>query len=158
MADDPKLVAQIATLYAKGRSQRQVGEALEISQERVSRIMRRNAIPTRRHTTPARVLELVPPPAEPEPVAPALADDEDGGALDVARAAATGDRYTLLVALRDRLARTIADEDTPPRDLAALSRRLMELVKDIDAAKPERGEPEDHGGDVDEDAFDAAAI
>lgn len=159
MPDDARLVAQIATLYAKGRSQRQIGQELDLHQGRVSRIMRRNAIPTRRHTH-APVIELVRTPPDPEPAHdhPALADERADGALDVARAAATGDRYTLLVALRARLAEAIADPDTAPRDLASLSRRLMEIVKDVDAAKAAREEPEARRDDVDDDTFDAAAI
>lgn len=48
------------------------------------------------------------------------------------RGAAGASRYELLVALRDNIAGEI-DGGVPPRDLAALSRRLMEIVKDIEA-------------------------
>lgn len=49
----------------------------------------------------------------------------------VAEAAQSGDRLELLVAMRDRIAKTIS-EDCPPRDLSSLSRRLQEIAKDID--------------------------
>lgn len=49
----------------------------------------------------------------------------------VAEAAQSGDRLALLVAMRDRIAKTLS-EDCPPRDLASLSRRLQEIAKDID--------------------------
>lgn len=54
---------------------------------------------------------------------------------DVAEAAASNSELELLVAMRDRVAGTVADPDCPPRDLAALTRRLMELAKEIQAAR-----------------------
>ena len=51
--------------------------------------------------------------------------------MRVDQAAETGDRLTLLLALRERLASAIADEDCPARDLAALSLRLMGVAKEI---------------------------
>jgi hypothetical protein len=52
--------------------------------------------------------------------------------LSVAQAAESGDRHGLLVAMRDRIAKTISDPDCPPRDLSSLSRRLQEIAKEID--------------------------
>jgi hypothetical protein len=52
--------------------------------------------------------------------------------LSVAQAAESGDRLGLLVAMRDRIAKTISDPDCPPRDLSSLSRRLQEIAKEID--------------------------
>ena len=60
----------------------------------------------------------------------------------VTAAATGGNRRELLVALRTRIAQTVEDQDTPPRDLAALSRRLLEIAKEIeaiDAGKREDG-------------------
>lgn len=51
----------------------------------------------------------------------------------VTRAADDGDRLELLVALRARVAKTVEDPNTPPRDLAALSRRLLEIAREIEA-------------------------
>jgi hypothetical protein len=51
----------------------------------------------------------------------------------VKAAAETGTRRDLLVALRARIAADIDNKNTPPRDLAALSRRLLEIARDIDA-------------------------
>lgn len=51
----------------------------------------------------------------------------------VEQAAANGTRRELLVALRDRVATAVADPRTAARDLAALTRRLMEIAKDIEA-------------------------
>ena len=51
----------------------------------------------------------------------------------VSQAAASGDHRTLLVAMRERIAKAVSDPDCPPRDLAALTRRLQEIAKEIDA-------------------------
>jgi hypothetical protein len=51
----------------------------------------------------------------------------------VTQAAANGTVREQLVALRDRVAKTVEDPNCPPRDLAALSRRLMEITKEIEA-------------------------
>ena len=46
--------------------------------------------------------------------------------------AAKGTQRELLVAMRDRIAKTISDSDCPPRDLASLTRRLQDIAKEID--------------------------
>jgi hypothetical protein len=43
-----------------------------------------------------------------------------------------GDQRSLLVATRDKLAETI-DAGVSPRDLASLSRRLIDLAKEVSA-------------------------
>jgi hypothetical protein len=63
-----------------------------------------------------------------------VADDERAQPtkpLSVTKAAKTGDRRKLLVSLRDRVAQTVEDPNCPPRDLAALSRRLQEIAKEL---------------------------
>src|SRR4051812_41581644 len=54
-------------------------------------------------------------------------------ALNVRGAADSGDRRALLVSLRARIATDIDNPNTPARDLAALSRRLLEIAKEIEA-------------------------
>jgi hypothetical protein len=49
----------------------------------------------------------------------------------VAAAAATGDERQLLIALRDTIAQAISDGSCPPRDLASLSRRLLEVSREL---------------------------
>ncbi|MCU1617183.1 MAG: hypothetical protein JWO98_4723 [Frankiales bacterium] len=49
------------------------------------------------------------------------------------KAAADGNRRELLVSMRARVATAVEDPNTPARDLAALTRRLMEIAKDIEA-------------------------
>ncbi len=63
------------------------------------------------------------------------------------KAAAEGNsRRALLVALRGRIATDIDSPNTPPRDLAALSRRLLEIAKDIEAL--DAAERQDAVGDA----------
>jgi hypothetical protein len=57
--------------------------------------------------------------------------------LTITKAADDGDRLKLLVALRARIAKAVEDPNTPPRDLAALSRRLLEIARDIEAIEAE---------------------
>lgn len=53
--------------------------------------------------------------------------------LTVADAAKSGDHRTLLVAMRDRIGAAVSNADCPPRDLAALTRRLQDIAKEIEA-------------------------
>jgi hypothetical protein len=74
-------------------------------------------------------------------------------------AAAGGDHLELLVAMRDRIAKSVASPDCPPRDLAALTRRLQEIAKDIAALKRQAEQEGGGSGDVDGDEdWDPEAI
>jgi len=78
---------------------------------------------------------------------------------NVAQAAKSGGHRELLVAMRDRIAEAVAKPDCPPRDLAALTRRLQDIAKDIaalDAAVSSQGLGGD-SGDVDL-TFDSSAL
>lgn len=85
-------------------------------------------------------------------------DERPKAKKSVAEAAAGGDHRELLVAMRERIAKTVSAPNCPPRDLAALTRRLQDIAKEIEAidlrAKQE-GE-EDAGGDP--EAWDEEAI
>lgn len=76
--------------------------------------------------------------------------------LTVAQAAATGSHRALLVAMRERIAATVSNPDCPPRDLAALTRRLQDIAKEIEAidlrAKEEGADAEDVAQDEEWDA------
>lgn len=75
----------------------------------------------------------------------------------VAEAAASGDQLATLVATRDRVATAISDPKCSPRDLAALTKRLDDIIEKI---KTLQG-AEDHADadpDVVDDGFDASAI
>jgi hypothetical protein len=60
--------------------------------------------------------------------------------LTVSQAAKGGDLRELLVALRERIAATVDGPNTPARDLAALSRRLLEIARDIEAIDARAGD------------------
>ncbi|UQE74203.1 hypothetical protein MYK68_15945 [Gordonia sp. PP30] len=53
-------------------------------------------------------------------------------ALTVAQAAKK-DRRALLVSMRDRVARAVTSAECPPRDLAALTKRLGDIASDLEA-------------------------
>ncbi len=53
--------------------------------------------------------------------------------MSVTEAARSGTPRDLLVAMRDRVATDVEAPNTPSRDLAALTRRLIEISKEIDA-------------------------
>lgn len=77
--------------------------------------------------------------------------------LTVVEAAESGDHRALLVAMRTRIAKTIAG-DCPPRDLAALTRRLQDIAKDIEQIDAQEQQEVARGGSVADEAFDADAI
>lgn len=69
----------------------------------------------------------------PKPLRSVKAGEKKPKRLDVAEAAESGDHRALLVAMRDRIAKTVRDPDCPPRDLAALTRRLQDIAKEIES-------------------------
>jgi len=73
----------------------------------------------------------------------------------VAQAAKDGTRRELLEAIRDRIALEVTDLNTPARDLAALTKRLAEVISDIDGL-----DDEDSGEDAPapDEAFDPASV
>ena len=71
--------------------------------------------------------------------------------LSVAQAAATGDHRSLLVSMRERIANTVSDPECPPRDLAALTRRLQDISKEIEALDLRAREEGADAADVAED-------
>jgi len=76
----------------------------------------------------------------------------------VTKAASEGTRRELLVAMRARVATAVEDPNTPARDLAALTRRLLEIAKEIEAIDAaEEQEGRDANATPDE-AFDGSAI
>lgn len=50
----------------------------------------------------------------------------------VIEAAESGSHRELLIAMRERIARAVSDPSCPPRDLAALTRRLQDIAKEIE--------------------------
>lgn len=78
--------------------------------------------------------------------------------LTVAQAAATGDHRKLLVAMRERISQTVSNPDCPPRDLAALTRRLQDIAKEIESLDLRKAQEARDSGSSPDEAFDAAAI
>lgn len=79
--------------------------------------------------------------------------------LSVEQAAATGNTRVLLVAMRKRVAEAISAPDCPARDLAALTRRLQDIVEKLEAidlrAKEEGADAADLQGDEEWDGQEA---
>lgn len=76
----------------------------------------------------------------------------------VAAAAETGDHRTLLVAMRDRIARTVSDPKCPPRDLAALTRRLQDIARELDQIDQRNRQEEGDRELVEDDYWDPEAL
>ena len=88
----------------------------------------------------------------------AVAEDEKPPApKSVTEAAKSGTTRELLSAMRARIAEAVEDPNTPARDLAALTKRLVEVVRDIEAIDARTEEAESHAN-VEDGKFDAAAV
>lgn len=87
------------------------------------------------------------------------ADEKAARKLSVSEAAASGDHRALLVAMRERIAQTVSNPDCPPRDLAALTRRLQDVAKEIESIDLRARE---EGADADalegDEEFDPASL
>lgn len=80
--------------------------------------------------------------------------------LSITEAAEQDDPLELLMAMRRRVAETVQDPNCPPRDLAALTRRLQEIGKEIQAmkAKAKQEAEEDGESRTPDEEWDAEAI
>lgn len=76
----------------------------------------------------------------------------------VTQAADSGTPRELLVALRTRIAKQVEDVNCPPRDLASLSRRLLEIAKEIEALDAAAEQEAREDGEAADEAFDASVI
>lgn len=72
----------------------------------------------------------------------------------VSQAAEAGTTRELLVAMRDRIARAVENPNTAARDLAALTKRLVEVVRDIEAIDA-REESDGESGATEDEAWTA---
>jgi hypothetical protein len=80
-----------------------------------------------------------------------------GAARPVRDAAVSGDRRALLVAMRDRIADEIDSSATSARDLAALTRRLLEIVAEVNEMdKGSKGDAVANAVDTPDEPFGAA--
>lgn len=79
--------------------------------------------------------------------------------LTLVQAAEQGDDIAELKAMRLRIARALADPDTPARDLASLSRRQIEIGREIRALVAlAQQEGSDGDGPAEDEALDPAAV
>ena len=79
-------------------------------------------------------------------------------ALSITQAAEAGDARQLLVAMRARVAKTVEDVNCPPRDLAALTRRLQEINREIEAIDAIAAQEAREDVVITDEAFDAEAL
>ena len=87
-----------------------------------------------------------------------LVIDEHEPGTSVRSAAASGDRLELLVAMRARIAEAVDEASTPARDLAALTRRLLEIAKEVDVLQAAERQEGDGDGEANDEPFDPATI
>lgn len=76
----------------------------------------------------------------------------------ITEAADGGSTRELLVAMRARIAKAVEDPNTPARDLAALTKRLVEVVRDIEAIDARAEQEATKRDDARDEAFDSSAI
>lgn len=79
-------------------------------------------------------------------------------ALSVTEAAEKGTHRDLLVAMRTRTAKAVEDVNCPARDLAALTRRLQDIAREIEAIDAREAEEAAESGDVADEAWDSQAL
>lgn len=78
--------------------------------------------------------------------------------LSILEAAEFGSRLDELVAMRRRIAKALDSDDTSPRDLSSLSRRQIEISKEIDALKKQLDEEATHDADTSDEEWSEEAI
>lgn len=77
----------------------------------------------------------------------------------VTQAATKGTTRELLVAMRDRIAKSVEAPETQAKDLAALTNRLMQIVREIETIDAREGQEDASRANTDEDGtFDASAV
>lgn len=78
--------------------------------------------------------------------------------LSVTEAAESGSQRDLLVSMRERIAKAVQDPNCPPRDLAALTRRLQEIAREVESIDARAAEEAAEGGSVADEAWDSQAL
>jgi hypothetical protein len=77
----------------------------------------------------------------------------------IVEATTSGNRRDVLLALQAVLASAVDNTETPPRDLAALSKRLLEVMDDIDVIDRKLSEDEiGQAADTPDEHFDGTSI
>lgn len=76
----------------------------------------------------------------------------------IEEAAEKGTRLDELVQMRRRIARALDDANTSTRDLASLSRRQLEISKEIDVLKKQESEDVEGAGVGEDEDWNAEAV
>lgn len=76
----------------------------------------------------------------------------------VTQAASNGTTRELLEAMRTRVATAVEDPKTPARDLASLTKKLLEIVREIETIDAREKQEAARGAEATDGAFDASAI
>ena len=92
------------------------------------------------------------------PVAPGETAPAPAKPKSVSEAADHGTTRELMVAMRTRIAKAVEDPNTPARELAALTKRLVEVVRDIEAIDAREQQETDDATTVEDGDFDASAV
>ena len=78
--------------------------------------------------------------------------------MSILEAAEAGDRLEELRSLRRRIAKALDDPNTLARDLASLSRRQIEISREIEALQRQESEEASDAANIEDEEFDADAI
>lgn len=76
----------------------------------------------------------------------------------IVEAAGSGSARDLLVAMRNRIAKTLDEPNCPARDQASLSRRLLEIRREIEAIDVAVAQEAAERADVADEEFDTEAL
>lgn len=76
----------------------------------------------------------------------------------IVEAADSGTSRDLLVAMRNRIAKTLDEPNCPARDQASLSRRLLEIRREIEAIDAAAEQEAAESDEVADEVFDAEAL
>ncbi|GAA1579344.1 hypothetical protein [Leucobacter aridicollis] len=78
--------------------------------------------------------------------------------LTIVEAVEAGDRLAEMVATHKRIAKAVQDEDTPARDLASLTRRQLEISKEIESLRRQLEEEAVQDADTSDEEWSEEAI
>lgn len=70
--------------------------------------------------------------------------------LTILESVLAGDRLAELEATHRRIAKAVQDESTPPRDLASLTRRQLEISKEVEGLRRQQEVAEEDADPADE--------
>lgn len=84
--------------------------------------------------------------------------DKPAAPKSVTEAASNGTTRELYIAMRTRIAEAVEDRNTPARELAALTKRLAEVVNSIEAIDAREEQEAGTRGPVEDGTYDPTAI